>query len=57
MQSSLPTLDWADHHEPRHAEIKIRFDDMMVKLPEARRRVTLTQVVTAATVLTFVQDF
>jgi len=46
----------AAHYERRHAEIKIRFEDMIVNLPEAYARVTLPQVVTAATVLTFVQD-
>lgn len=45
----------AEHYERRHAEIKIRFDDMIVNLPEAYACVTLPQVVTAATVLTFVQ--
>ena len=47
----------AEQYERRHAEIKIRFDDMIVSLPEAYARVTLPQVVTAATVLTFAQDF
>jgi hypothetical protein len=44
----------AEHYDRRHAEIKIRFDDMIVNLPEAYARVTLPLVVTAATVLTFV---
>lgn len=47
----------AAHYQRRHSEIKIRFDDMIVNLPEAYARVTLPLVVTAATVLTFVQDF
>jgi len=44
----------AEHYERRHAEIKNRFDDMIVNLPEPYARLTLPQVVTTATVLTFV---
>jgi len=44
----------AEHYERRHAEIKNRFDDMTVNLPELYARLTLPQVVTTATVLTFV---
>ncbi len=46
----------AEHYERRHTEIKIknRFDDMIVNLPEPYKGLTLPQVVTTATVLTFV---
>jgi len=44
----------AEHYERRHTEIKNRFDDMIVNLPEPYKGLTLPQVVTTATVLTFV---
>jgi hypothetical protein len=44
----------ADRYSQRHPEIKGRFDNMIVSLPEPYRRLTLPQIVTSATVLTFV---
>lgn len=44
----------AEHYQRRHPEIKSRFADMIVNLPDPYKRLTLPQVVTTATVLTFV---
>jgi hypothetical protein len=44
----------AEHYERRHAEIKNRFDDMIVNLPKPCAQVMLPQVVTTAMVLTIV---
>ena len=44
----------ADHYERRRAEIKDRFDNMIVNLPEPYKRLTLPQVMATATVLTLV---
>jgi hypothetical protein len=44
----------ANRFSQRHPEIKGRFDNMIVSLPESYRRLTLPQIVTTATVLTFV---
>jgi hypothetical protein len=44
----------AEHYQRRHLEIKGRFDDMIVNLPERYARLTLPQVVTTAAILTFV---
>jgi hypothetical protein len=41
----------AEHYERRHAEIKTRFDDMIVNLPKAYTRLSLPQVLTTAAVL------
>ena len=44
----------AEHYQRRNTEIKNRFDDMIINLPEPYKRLTLPQVVTTAMVLTFV---
>jgi hypothetical protein len=44
----------AEHYERRHAEINNRFHDMIVNLPQPYTQLRLPQVVTTATVLTFV---
>ena len=44
----------ADRYNQRHPEIKNRFNDMITNLPEAYRQLELPQVLTTATVLTFV---
>jgi hypothetical protein len=41
----------AEHYERRHVEIKNRFDDMIVNLPEPYAALTLPQVLTTATIL------
>ncbi len=41
----------AEHYERRHAEIKKRFDDMVVNLPEAYAAVKLPQVLTTTAIL------
>jgi hypothetical protein len=41
----------AEHYERRQAEIKNRFDDMIVNLPEAYALLSLPQVLTTAAVL------
>jgi len=52
-QSSRPTIDLLNTTS-EGTEIKNRFDDMIVNLPEPYARLMLLQVVTTATVLTFV---
>jgi hypothetical protein len=42
----------ANRYNQRHPEIKVRFNDMIVNLPEPYSQLTLPQVVTTATVLT-----
>lgn len=44
----------AEHYERRHAEIKNRFNDMIVNLPEAYTVLRLPQVLTTATILSIV---
>jgi hypothetical protein len=44
----------AEHYNRRYTEIKSRFNDMILNLPESYRRLPLPQIVTTATVLTFV---
>ena len=44
----------ADRYNQRNPEINNRFNDMITNLPEAYRQLRLPQVVTTATVLTFV---
>ena len=41
----------AEHYERRHAEIKKRFDDMIVNLPEAYAVLSLPNVLTTAAIL------
>ena len=41
----------AEHYERRHAEIKNRFDDMIVNLPEAYASLRLPQVMTTTAIL------
>jgi hypothetical protein len=42
----------AEHYERRHAEIKHRFDDMIVNLPEAYAVLRLPKVLTTTAILT-----
>jgi len=44
----------ADRYNQRNPEINNRFNDMITNLPEAYRQIKLPQVLTTATVLTFV---
>jgi hypothetical protein len=44
----------ADRYNQRHPEIRTRFNDMITNLPEAYRQLTLPQLLTTVTVLTFV---
>ena len=44
----------ADRYSQRHPEIKARFNDMLTNLRKAYRELKLPQVLTTATVLTFV---
>jgi len=44
----------ADRYKQRNPEINNRFNDMITNLPEAYRQIRLPQVLTTATVLTFV---
>ena len=44
-------LRLAEHYERRHAEIKNRFHDMIVNLPEPNTGLSLPQVLTTAAVL------
>ena len=44
----------ADRYKQRNPEINNRFNDMITNLPEAYRQIKLPQVLTTATVLTFV---
>lgn len=44
----------AEHYERRHAEIRNRFSDMVVNLPEAYAVVRLPQVLTTAAILSIV---
>jgi hypothetical protein len=44
----------ADRYTQRHPEINNRFHDMIKNLPEAYKQLRLPQVLTTATVLTFV---
>lgn len=41
----------AEHYERRHGEIKQRFDDMIVNLPETYAVLRLPQVLTTAAIL------
>jgi len=44
----------AEHYNRRYTEIKSRFNDMTLNLTEPYKQLRLPQVVTTATVLTFV---
>ena len=44
----------ADRYNRRESEINTRFNDMIMNLPEAYRQLRLPQVLTTATVITFV---
>ena len=44
----------AEHYIQRNTEIKNRFNDMILNLPESHAGFTLPRVVTAVAVLTFV---
>ena len=47
-------IQLANRYNQRHPEIKTRFNDMITNWPEAYRQLSLPQVLTTATVLTFV---